>query len=368
MLEGLSFGWRTAVLSVAVAQLLILAIALLRVLHNRAANRTLAALLLIMALMVTPWLIGFAGFYDRWPWLTFAPFQLTLAVAPLAWLYVVALTEGRWPLRAWHHLLPAIGQALFLTGSFALPLATKLAWADRSAVAYSILTGVVLMVQMVGYGGAAMQRLRRYRAALADHVANDHRFAARWLSATLTALALLFIIWTAYLLWDAVSPLGYRGLMGLYVAMAAIALFLGIEGWRHAALPFPQLASLSTESTADGRRDWAAQGRAWAVVVREQHWARDPELTLARLARHLGTNTGYLSKAINQGEGTNFATFIARLRAAAVAARLEEGDPTDLLTIALEEGFGSKASFNRAFMAAHGKSPSAYRRQVSNPE
>ena len=58
----------------------------------------------------------------------------------------------------------------------------------------------------------------------------------------------------------------------------------------------------------------------------------------------------------------------AALRAEAVAARLRAGDPADLLTIALEEGFGSKASFNRAFAARHGVAPSAFRRQVSNPE
>ena len=83
MLEGLVFGWRTAVLTVAVVQLLAIAAALSRPLANRAANRTLAALLVVLAGILMPWLIGFAGFYDRWRWLTFAPFQITLAVAPL---------------------------------------------------------------------------------------------------------------------------------------------------------------------------------------------------------------------------------------------------------------------------------------------
>ena len=37
------------------------------------------------------------------------------------------------------------------------------------------------------------------------------------------------------------------------------------------------------------------------------------------------------------------------------------GDGGDLLHIALESGFGSKASFNRAFRARFGMTPSAYR-------
>ena len=119
MLEGLSFGWRTAVLTVAVAQLLALAVALARTLANRAANRVLAALLVVMALVVMPWLIGFAGFYDKWMWLTFAPFQITLAVVPLGWLYLRALTEGELPTGWTHHLLPGAVQALYLTACFA---------------------------------------------------------------------------------------------------------------------------------------------------------------------------------------------------------------------------------------------------------
>ena len=368
MLEGLSFGWRTAVLTVAVAQLLILAAALTGTIANRTANRTLAALLMMLAEQVMPWLIGFSGFYDKWMWLTFAPFQITLAVAPLGWLYVVALTEGAWPERSWRHLIPATLQFAYLAGCFALlPLPAKLDWADASGAAVSLLSGAALLAQMAWYVPKAARQLRRYRTALGEHVADEQRYAGRWLAAALAALGALFVVWTAYLIRDLVAPLGYTGLMGLYLAMAACALFLGIEGWRHAALPFPRLGDLQL-APAPEPRDWAALGREWAERVRTEGWARDPDLTLARLARRLGTNTGYLSRAINQGEGTNFASFIARLRAEAVAQRLRDGDATDLLTIALEEGFGSKASFNRAFTAALGEVPSAYRRHVSKGE
>lgn len=367
MIEELTFGWRTAVLTVAAVQLLILAAALTRAIANRAANAVLAALLVVLTGQVLPWLIGFAGFYDRWMWLSFAPFQITLAVAPLAWLYLRALTEGPLPLRWPRHLALAALQAGYLTGCFALPLAAKLDWAHRSAAAYEVLTSALLLAQVAWYGRDAARRLRAYRALLGNHVADTNRYAARWLAAALAALGILFAVWAVYLVWDLVSPLGYEGLMGLYLAIAAVSLYLGIEGWRHSALAFPRLADLALPLAPDPR-DWVALGREWADTVQRQSWARDPDLTLARLARRLGTNTGYLSRAINSGLGTNFASFIAALRAEAVAARLRQGDQADLLTIALEEGFGSKASFNRAFTAALGVAPSVYRRRVSKAE
>jgi AraC-like DNA-binding protein len=94
---------------------------------------------------------------------------------------------------------------------------------------------------------------------------------------------------------------------------------------------------------------------------------REPALTLPRLARCLGTNSGRLSRAINLGLGVNFSTFVNGLRAEAVAEALVARPDADLLELAFEMGFASKASFNRAFLARYGLPPSRYRQQVSDP-
>ncbi len=182
----------------------------------------------------------------------------------------------------------------------------------------------------------------------------------------LAAVLLLAPLWAAYLVVDWASPLGYKGLMGLYVAMAAFALFIGIEGWRHAALPFPAMpltpGPLPEPAPA---RDWRPLGEEWAAQVRREGWALDPDISLHDLARRLGTNSGHLSRALNDGLGVNFSAFIAGLRSAQVAAMIDAGRRDDLLDLALEAGFNSKASFNRAFRAATGMTPSAYRAAAS---
>jgi AraC-like DNA-binding protein len=82
----------------------------------------------------------------------------------------------------------------------------------------------------------------------------------------------------------------------------------------------------------------------------------------------LGTNSGRLSRAINLGLGVNFSSFINGLRAEGVAEVLGTGTTTDLLDLAFEMGFASKASFNRAFRFRYSMAPSRYRRKVSNPD
>jgi AraC-like DNA-binding protein len=360
---GLVFGWRTALLAVAFVQLVMLAIALTRPLRNRAANRTLAILLLVLAGMITPWMIGFAGFYDRWRWLTFAPFAISLAIAPLAYLYVRSLLFGRWGARALLHLVPPALQFVYLAGAFLLlrqPFKNE--WLDRSGPAYDVITGIGVVAGLGAYGFACWRLIREYRYFLADQRSDDHRFALAWLKRAVGALFLLLAVWAFYGAWDFVEPLGYRGLMGLYVAIAAFALYLGIEGWRHSSTPFPRFERVVQPPPAS---NWAAKGAGWAERIRTERLYADPELSVPRLSRLLGTNSTYVSRAFNEGIGETFSGYINRLRCEEVAQRLRTGETADLLEIALDCGFSSKASFNRAFRAAFGCSPSAFRSSVS---
>ena len=123
-------------------------------------------------------------------------------------------------------------------------------------------------------------------------------------------------------------------------------------------------AGRATQSWA-AAQDWAALGERWRQAVEAAGWWREPNLTLAELARRLGTNTAYLSRAVNEGLGMNFNAFVNRLRAEEVARRMQ-ADPAarDLLQLALEAGFSSKATFNRAFRAAFGSAPSDFRQRL----
>ncbi|WP_031334172.1 helix-turn-helix domain-containing protein, partial [Xanthomonas phaseoli] len=97
-----------------------------------------------------------------------------------------------------------------------------------------------------------------------------------------------------------------------------------------------------------------------AAEVGAHGWWREPDLTLPELARRIGTNSNYLSRALNEGLGLSFSAFVNALRIAE-ARRLLAGNE-DILSIALAVGFGSKASFNRVFRAQVGCTPSDYRR------
>jgi len=365
----IAFGPMSITLLICAVQGLLLATLLWRAPVNREANRWLALLIVSVAALMTPYIIGYAGFYERWPWLSFAPLSYTLAFGPLLYLYASTLT-GTHPDRLWPHFLPVAVQFLAYALVFPLPLPTKNWW---NTVAHGVFIDpgldVAALISIAAYGVAAYLRYRAYRAWLGDNRTDGAVFEPSWIRNFLAALALMAAVWTGFLVAKQIDPSrDYFDQFPLYIGFSMLVLYLGIGGWRHSAMAFPPIIAppspelLEPSEPATPGRDWAGQGNAWlARIDAEQLW-RDPGLTLAGLARILGTNTSYLSRGLGAAAGENFNAIINRRRVAEMQRLLAvPGEQRDLLTLAFEVGFNSKASFNRAFQDFAGTSPSQWR-------
>ncbi len=396
---------------------------------NRTANRVLAALLVVVVVKITPYTIGYAGVYDAFPWLTFAPFFWELAIGPLVWLYVRQLSHARLP-RGWAwHLLPAALQGAYYVRQFVRPLSDKWAYEASAHLPYvEPVETTAILVSLLTYLALAWREYRRYQAWLEQHSAAREEWRLAWLRGFLAAMLLATLLFGGFVAAGWVSGgLTYFQEFPLYVGLAALVYVLGLQGWRHAAdarprvdMPTPPGAGQAGVASADtprrvpvvakpstetnlndarpniesakgagvGRlpsidaalpepfaspapaassvrprraseRDWAAFGARVRDAVIAGGWWREPALDLDQLARRLGTNTNYLSRALNEGLGDSFSGVINRLRVEAAQERLR-GDE-DVLAIGLSVGFGSKASFNRVFRALTGTTPTAWR-------
>ncbi|MDJ0643823.1 MAG: helix-turn-helix domain-containing protein [Erythrobacter sp.] len=126
------------------------------------------------------------------------------------------------------------------------------------------------------------------------------------------------------------------------------------------------------DNAAAAERALSARDRALLPKLRqhvfEKEAFRDPTITIVSLAAVLGVSQHRLRGLVNDGLGyTNFSTFINRARIEAVCEAMEQDDTADLpiLTLAIDAGFKSLSSFNKAFKAVHGMTPSSYRRMLS---
>lgn len=332
---------------------------------NAAANRLLAAMMLVIVLKLGPYVLGFAGYFDAYPWLSFVPLSFGLALGPLIYLHVVRLTSSAMPPRWGLHLLPALLQFAYYAIMFAQPMAVKDAWATRvdSPWIDPIETGLELASLLI-YLLLALRRYRRYQAWLDATLSNREQFRIEWLRNVLFAMLAMLAIATVYELASAMLHFDYFQRIPLYLMLIVLITYLGLEGWRHADVVYPLPADPDIEASPGNvqGRDWMAQGQRWRDDLQASGWWRDPDLSLERLARHLGTNTSYLSRAFNEGLGLSFNAVVNALRVQAVQAELQRGDrSTDLLTLAQSVGFNSKTSFNRLFKAHTGLTPSQFR-------
>ncbi len=94
----------------------------------------------------------------------------------------------------------------------------------------------------------------------------------------------------------------------------------------------------------------------------------DPDLSLFSLSEFLHVMPNHLSQTINEKENQNFFDYINKYRINAVKIQILAGKLQEhtLLGIALDCGFNSKASFNRAFKKYTGLTPTEFKKQNEN--
>ena len=101
-------------------------------------------------------------------------------------------------------------------------------------------------------------------------------------------------------------------------------------------------------------------------LFEEEKIYRDPNLSLECLAEKMGISAGYLSRLINDTTNASFSQFTNSYRVKETQKKLvsEEYSHYNILSIGLESGFNSKASFNRNFKEIAGMPPQDYLKKI----
>lgn len=133
-----------------------------------------------------------------------------------------------------------------------------------------------------------------------------------------------------------------------------------------AALPAPP----PTPRTAAAGSDARLLGRLRELMESERVY-RDPDLTIAEFAARMSAPEAKVRSLVNQQLGhRHFRSFLNAYRVA--EAREILADPAKaaekMVTVALDVGFASLASFNRAFKLAEGRPPTEFRNSALSSE
>ena len=315
-------------------------------------QRLFAALLAAISCYVLTPLVRFE------PWIAIVQSMQT-AVPGLFWLFSASLFDDHFRLRRW--------QLLLVTATVALPLIGKL------------LTGYDFFLRTLPQGlefilvSLTLLAVVRYWR---EDLVESRRKLRLWFCGLngLYVFVLLFLREVVFPETRWLASLEYVPAAGMLLATNAIFLeyksdvfsppLASSEYFReNQPIPEPQ------PSERQSGNEYSEIVEALDHLIGEQKIYRETGITIGRLADQLGVQEYRLRRAINQGLGfRNFNDFLNKYRIAEVAQRL--ADPrqkqTPVLTIALDTGFRSLSSFNKAFKEIHQIPPSTYRRNRLN--
>jgi AraC-like DNA-binding protein len=374
-------------------------------------DKWLSLFLLLCILYITPWMVGFAGWYDNQPYrdiLFYVPFQQLFLIGPVMFFYVQSLLNPsfRFGKKEGLHLLPGF---LYLLYSITAVVVDKLVLNEYYFLAsgadpdFDTWYQVAGHVSMLVYLLLSLRYYNLYKKLMVQVVSYADLVLFKWVRSFLYAFLIMLIIRVVFFIAPLVPgylEMRYMGPWWGYFSFAIVFYYIAITGYANAVetkVPFrlnlltyqPSLLLQHTEAgnNAAGLVEEAevievSNGQAekpedaallaeWkpriiALLESEKAW-QDPELSLTQVARQLHTNPSLLSKIINQGFGFNFNDFINNYRIEAVKEMLAKGEhkKQTLLGIAFECGFNSKATFNRAFKKATGLSPKEWTQQTN---
>lgn len=365
--EDLVMNWRSALIGLTMACSLIALVYLWRRGLERRAVLWLGLFVVAANVSAIPMLIGFAGAYDIWPGLTFLPTQTALLLGPAIAVHARTLMiEEPHPHAGWL-FVPGVVYLLYQLWAFTMLGDYRDKWAFNDAVhaPYIFPVAMVLAWIMVAAGLAYAWKLRRqYLEWLKHNRSDDDQFSPSWLTHLVVLAGVAGIFWAIEVTVANALGLSYAQAF-LWDFLALFAVFIiTLEALAGIDRPFPKMREAADEEAAQQEvpagKDWVLEGVRLKAQVLENKWHLEAGLSLQSLARLFATNQAYLSRTINQGLGENFSSFINGLRVE-YAKQLIERDDQSIIDIALASGFGSKASFNRAFKNHTGQSPSDYR-------
>ncbi len=367
----MSWGRNSIILSIAIGNGVVLAVLLWQAGAHRAFLRPLAVLVALIALRLVPYAIGFAGAYDQYQWLTFAPFDWSMAFGPLVWMYIRRLSTAEWPSRWLWHVVPVLLQVTYQLAAFALPLETKWNWytTTHRDVIEPIGFGAVL-VSLFLYVFSAWRQFVIWQQWMDDQLSNREAYRLGVVRVVLIGTAVVALLAALFALrsWF-VSPTDYFDRLPMMLALAMLGYVLALAGWQQSGMVFPVITphaqlptDLPAKPTGRPRQDFAALGAEWRARTIAAQWYRDPGLTLPDFAEKLSVSPRTASRVLRDGLGLSFNAFVNGLRVEDVRRQLSDpANDRDLLPIALDAGFASKASFNRAFRELTGVTPSSLR-------
>ncbi|WP_299120903.1 helix-turn-helix domain-containing protein [uncultured Winogradskyella sp.] len=382
------FGQKSSLLLIFFFHGIVFSFLLLRngIINQNKSSKWLSLLLFLYAMYITPYMLGYANWYSEKltrEILFFVPFMQVLLIGPIVYFYTQSLLNKSFRLskRDWQHFIPAF---LYMIYSLIIFVTDKLVLddyyfyadgRDKDLANWYQVTG---LISMTFYLILSLRYYNSYKTLIFQKVSYADSILFQWIRNFMIAFLAILILRVVFFItnpdWGEFGSQFWH-----YIAFSFVFYYISLNGYSNAvkASVFNDInskdATIFEEKEEEIIQEISEENdiEQWkqklSALLTKDRVYENPKLNLSDVALALNTNTKVISSTVNSGFQMNFNDFINHYRIEAVKHKLEAGEhnTTTLLGIALDSGFNSKATFNRAFKKSTSLSPKDYIEKLS---
>jgi AraC-like DNA-binding protein len=393
------FGFYSSVLLISFTQGIIYSLLLLAkaVKTENKSNYWLSIFIFLCSLYIAPWMLGFAGWYDNQPYrdfLFYTPFQHLLFLGPLIFFYTQSLLNPsfKFSKKEALHLLPGFFYLIYIVAIWIYDkfiLGENYFYENGMDKDFDQWYQKLGLLSMIVYFILSIRYYNVYKKLMFQVVSYADSILFKWVKTYLMAFLVMLLLPVFFDILGFFYPeiKSYQGSWWFFLSFSIVMYYIAITGYSNpinTTIPFkmsffdknPILLlnennSDELETIIDIQHETFEEKKSpeielWkskiATLIQTEKLYKNQELTLNDLAKKLETNAAVISKAINQGFQMNFNDCINNYRIEAVKNSFTNGEQkkSTLLGIAFDNGFNSKATFNRSFKKNTGKTPKEF--------
>ncbi len=339
--------------------------------YNRLANKILAIILLLLSYRLSIQIMRLfgLGYYDSWYYIMI---DISWVYGALIYFYTKAQTQSNYKFsrKDWIHFLPVIIQiscSVFVRLQNIYWDGTKesLSWLGYYGYVVWMNNSTIYIVASILIIVYAYKSQKLLNSVNEKYEINTTKLAwiKRIIKSFLVYFSLvLFVLLVDLVIYKSVNDGSYFYFTRFYyypffIGIAIITYWIGLEGFSRRNDPELTIKTIINPDDLERLKDIS---RKLENAMENDKLFKDQELSLNSIAEQLNIKPYLISRSLSEVYNKRFNDFVNEYRVKEVQSLLQNSNNSKytLLSIAMDAGFNSKSSFNRAVKKQLGILPS----------
>ncbi|TQV77247.1 AraC family transcriptional regulator [Aliikangiella marina] len=367
------FSLYEVLLLIGITQGAITAILLWKSKNNQLSNRFIALGLVAFCLICAKQVLINLGITQS-QWFAFIPIASELSAGPFFYFYVISLINPKFRLTAdqYWHFLPFIMIQLYVTWIYlnvvGIPsYEEKITFArSRHYNTIKLIEDCLTVVSIFGYATVGYFKLADYRKNVSDNLSDNSVSTFSWILRIIRLSVALGVFLLVNLIIEHFAYTQYMSLLWkvFILCNAGLVYYFGFSAYANRDLLSFETEKLSKVNPAERIPDDVVRQIIKKIdrAIKIDKVYLNPQVSAQQLAKKIDVSQTNLSYVINSHYQQSFRDLINLARIEEVKEKLTNNSQSkySILSIALDSGFNSEASFYRVFKKQTGVSPKIF--------